>query len=243
MNPFDLEAFENIAPFLRSPDFLAAWKAEVAARKFMPQLSPELLEAHRIATIASAQMNIAELNSVLSQLNQFPTENFQAIKQTVTQNRSKLRDAANDNYKAVSDMVEQASESGTDETLSISEAIAQLLTDLDDSIELPKPDSKQIIHIDKSNIKSYINAVSLLISILGFILAIYQGQSATKLSEQQHAEVMQEQHKQISLQERQIEIGEEQIQLEKQQIEIEKQQAEYLRQIAENPSPDSSADR
>lgn len=228
MNPLDLKLFKNAIPYLSSPeflethkllsnpDFLALHNAGIKAPKALISQSvdipPEALIAESTAISALGGMNIAHINSLLSQLNQIPDENFKVIKRTVAKNRSKIRDAAKDNREAVSDMFKQACESSSYEALVISEDIAQLVASIDDSLKLPELNKEQKIHIDKSNSSTYIGVISIVITLLTFIFMVYQSWSSTRLSERQHAELMQEERK----------------------------QTEYLKQIAENTASTNS---
>lgn len=243
MNPSDLKAFEGIYPFLSSPDFLEAqrlasnpdflalYNAGIKASKGLSvqsvDIPPEALIAESAAISALRGINIAHINSLLGQFDQIPSENFGVIKQAVSQNRSKIRDAAKANHEVASDIVQKASESDTDESLVFSEAVAGLLTDVDDSIELPDSDADKKVHISKSH-PSFSNILTL-IGILLSIYAIYQNQSSSELIKQNHSEQMQEEHKQT--------------QLNKQAINLEEQQTEYLEQIAENTASANSTDQ
>lgn len=188
---------------------------------------PEALAAEGTVISALKGVNIAHINSFLSQLEHIPTKNFEAFKQTITQNRSKICDAAKANYETASNIVKKASESNADETLVLSEAVARLLADADDSIEFPEPDADKKVHILKSH--PGFSKIIALISVILSLCAIYQNQSSSELIKQNHSEQMQEERKQT--------------QLNKQAVELEEQQTEYLKQIAENTASSNNADQ
>lgn len=181
MNPSDLKAFEDIYPFLSSPDFLEAqrlasnpdflalYNAGIKASKGLSvqsvDIPPEALIAECAAISALGGLNIAHINSFLSQLDQIPNENFEVIKQTVTQNRSKLRDAAKANYETASDIVKQASENEDDKTLVLPISVAELIADIDDSIELPNPDADKKVRVPLS----WRDAVKVVAEVTGFV--------------------------------------------------------------------------
>ena len=239
MDPSDFKNLKNKVPYLESPAFLDAQRLasdpDIVAlhdiSRKVPKaqgacIPPEALVASSTAIAALKGMNISHINSFLGHLDQIPKKDFKVIKQTVSQNRSEIRDAAKANYETAADIVKKASESNANETLEFSEAVAQLINDIDDSIELPDPDADKKIHILKSH-----PSFSKIIALIGVILslyAIYQNQSSSELIKQNHSEQMQEERKQT--------------QLNKQAVELEEQQTEYLKQIAEDTASANNAD-
>lgn len=177
MNPSDLGYSKNMIletqRLMSNPDFMALYNASVKIQKdFGIQSVEPLPEALVSASIdissALKEMNITRINSFLSQLDQIPNEDFKVIKQTITQDRSKIRDTANANYKAASDIVKQASENEDDKTLVLPISVAELVADIDDSIELPDPDTDKKVRIPLS----WRGAIKAVATVSGFASSV-----------------------------------------------------------------------
>lgn len=208
MNPSDLGYSKNMIletqRLMSNPNFMALYNDSVKIQKALgtqnvDTLPKALVSASIDISSALKEINIAHINSFLGHLNQIPNEDFKVIKQTITQNRSEIRDTAKANYETAADIVKKASEGNTDKDLVFSEAVAGLLTDIDNSIKFSKPDQEQKIRVDKSNINTYIGIISLIIALSTLLFSIHQSQSSARSSERQHTESMREEQKQTDL--------------------------------------------
>lgn len=183
-------AYQEMIKISHSPEAIKAYENAVRITKhaFIPkslnEVPPAALKLHASAVKALEGLDIAQLNSMLSIANQIPHESFQEIRQSIAQNRSELRDATKANYETASNMVKKASESGSDETLVFPEAVAELITDIDDSLNMPEPDADKKVHIPLSW-KDMLLILSTLLTVLGFAHDLYQGYSSSKSNQQQ----------------------------------------------------------
>lgn len=159
MDPSDLGYSKNMIletqRLMSDSDFMALYNDSVKIQKALGTQNVELLPEALVSAsidISSAlkEINISHINSFLGHLDQIPNEDFKVIKQTITQNRSKIRDAAKANYETASDIVRQSSENEDDKTLVLPISVAELVADLDDSIELPDPDADKKVRIPLS---------------------------------------------------------------------------------------------
>lgn len=117
-----------------------------------------------------------QLNLFFGQLDQLPPENFQAIRQTIIQNRSELRDAAKTNYETATDIVKQAFENEDDKTLVLPISVAELIADIDDSIELPNPDADKKVRIPLFW-RNIVKVVAEVIEFVGSVATLYESLS------------------------------------------------------------------
>ena len=103
-----------------------------------------------------------------------------------------------------------SSESESNDYIDLPEPVAELISDIDDSIELPSPNSNQVIRIDKSNRDTLFAVLGLLLSIFSLFYSMFSDNASTALSKQQHAERIQQsedQHEELMLEEqRQTEL-------------------------------------
>lgn len=156
MDPSDLGYSKNMIletqRLMSDPDFMALYNDSVKIQKALGTQNVEPLPEALVSAsidISSAlkEINISHINSFLGHLDQIPNEDFKVIKQTITQNRSEIRNTAKANYETAADIVKKASECNTDKDLVLSEDVAGLLTDVDDSIEFPDPDADKKVRI------------------------------------------------------------------------------------------------
>lgn len=144
-------------------------------------MTPEELQTFNIAVATSPGFSTTQLNLALNQLSELPDASIQQFKQAVLQNRSKLRDAAEAGLDTASDLIEQVSRHGIDTTFEFPEFFSELVSYVDDSIEL---------------VENHAGVTGIAVTILTFFLLWMRERSNAKLSEQRHFEDMQEKQKQ-----------------------------------------------
>lgn len=185
---------------ISSPKLLKAYaKNAQIASKFMP--SPELLKVWNSAIALNKSLDIAHLNALNKQIASLPKTDFQKIKNMIYENRSQIYDAVQTNIETISPNVEQSDQDNIDETLIMSEQVAELINTIDKSINFPQPDSNKQLHIKKSH-TDYFKVIELILTIGSLILALYgihQNNDTTELLKKIHFERMQEEQIQTKL--------------------------------------------
>lgn len=87
-------------------------------------------------------------------------------------------------------------ESDVNGYIDLSETLANLVSDIDDSIELSKPNPEQIVRIRKADFDTYATVIGLLLAIITLVHGIYSSYSSTELRKKQHAELLQQNQQQ-----------------------------------------------
>lgn len=98
--------------------------------------------------------------------------------------------------------------SGTETTdyIDLPQPVAELISDIDNSIELPSPDSEHVVRVRKLNHDTYLSVISILLTLISLFYGVISSNSSANLSKQQHKELMQQnqqQHKELLLQDQQ----------------------------------------
>lgn len=81
-------------------------------------------------------------------------------------------------------------EQDSDSFIDLPESVAEFISDIDDSIELPAPNADRIVHVNKSNLDAFSLVLTVLCTVLSIISATYLSAESTALSIQQHKERM-----------------------------------------------------
>ena len=264
MDPDLLKAIENATRFTQSPEFQLALKAatspafldaqRLGAKVQKLAANPDILATHNAFMAASKGLNIAQLNSTLSQFKQIPAESFNVFKQVAAENSSELRNIVKANYETISNMFEQNSKDDADKELVVPETVAELVTDADDTIEFPEPDDDRQIRIPLfkgDRFKKPITAVYTAVCLIATsfidpygLYSIHQSNADTELRIQQHDEIMQLERRKIQLLKCEVEFSERTAEAKEREAEAAERTAEaaehaveYLKIIAENTAP------
>lgn len=143
---------------------------------------------------------------------------------------------------ANSELFEPDNESQNEsDSIELPKEFAELIYQVDSSIELPEADENDAVQVKKSNtdtFKKVMKVISYIMSVITFLYMFYQSYSDTALANQHHAETMQqsEEHHLEQMQQEQQHHDERMQEEKKQTLELQKQ-SKYLKQIAENTSP------
>lgn len=182
----------------------------------LPKLT---LSTETIKTLNSISLDIAQLSTAFQKIDLLPKADFQKIKNIVYENHSQIYDAVHDTMETDSSNIEQSDQNNNNETLIMSEQVAELVNTIDNSVEFSQPDSEKQIHIKKSD-TNYFNIIAILIALAQFFYSIYQSNASTELSKQNHAELMQEEHQQTEELKQQTQEEQKQTQEEQKQTKI-----------------------
>ncbi len=151
---------------------------------------------------------VTQLNSTIEQFALLSPPVIHEFENLLTQNNSELLEAAKINSEPLSLVFEHDSENTADDTIILPEPVVGLLNSIDDSMELPKSDADNLVHIKKSD-TDYCKIISIVFTILSIILeiySIYQNNDTSKLLEKNHYEQMQETRKQTNELQKQNEL-------------------------------------
>lgn len=236
-NTIQSEKYRTLSELLKTVPPPELLKAAVENAQFYSKIapSPELLKIWNSTMALYKSLDIAQLNHISKQIASLPKTDFQKIKNTVYENRSQIYDAVHDTMETISSNIEQSDQNNNDETLIISEQVAELVNIVDDSSEFPQPDSDKHIHIKKTNkrYQSIINTLHIIIfSVILPFYNTYQNDSTATLLVKNHNEVIQAIDKNHS----------EEMQALNKIINIWEQALPFLEQIAENTSSNQNKD-
>lgn len=92
-----------------------------------------------------------------------------------------------------------SSEEISDDYIELSEPLADIVQQIDDSIELPKADENNVVRIPKIDRNTVLSVLGIILSLIMGLYTIYSNISNTELSIEQHNESMQEEQKQTEL--------------------------------------------
>ncbi len=148
---------------------------------------------------------VTQVNSAMEQFALLSPPVIHELENLFVPNSSKLLETAKINSEFLSLVFEHDSENTADDTIILSESVVGLLNSIDNSMELPESGADKLIHIKKSD-TSYLQIISIILSIFFYISGIYQNNETSKLLEKNHSEQMQELHKQTNELQKQNEL-------------------------------------
>lgn len=158
----------------------------------LPKLT---LSTETIKVLNNISLDIAQLSTAFQKMDSLPKADFQKIKNIVYENHSQIYDAVHDTVETVSSNIEQSDQNNNNETLIMSEQVAELVNTIDNSVKFSQPYSDNQIHIKKSD-TNYFNIIAILIALAQFFYSIYESNASTELSKQNYAELIQEEYQQ-----------------------------------------------
>lgn len=198
-----------------------------AATEALKSLASDLVlsdGATKYSQIALSQLNMFAFPN--TEISKIPFDTFKRICE-IPQDMEQFIDIANDSIKSLSEAnINQNKNSHID----LPNSLAQFISSVDDSIELPESDSKNIVCVkETSNSTNFWDVISLIINIISIFIAFYFNYSAAISNTQQHSELMQEVRKQTVEEEKQT------LELQK-QTEQQMQQTQIMEHIQQNIS-------
>lgn len=114
----------------------------------------------------------------------------------------------------------------TDDCIELEKSVADIVKQIDESIELPNPNKENKVQIEKSNSEVFWQVISIILTIITILQAAYYHNADAVSSAQDHAELMQEEILQT--------------QEEKNQTDEQMKQTEILKQIEKNTDSNKS---
>ena len=199
LSPELINAFNNLS---LSPEISSIQEMAKNFQAYYPELYNSNLTATTIAQAASKAFNANVPN------------NYDLIKGTVSAIASYAETLTNLNtatsgidsiVSAVSsalgslDKSTTSSEEISNDYIDLSEPLADLVQQIDDSIELPEADENNVVRVPKIDRNTVLSVLGIIISVIMALYTIQSNNSNAKLSTEQHNESMQEEQKQTGL--------------------------------------------
>ena len=196
---FDMQASSSMANIVSSTNYIANYWSIIAG----PITCSPAISSISAFTSVTKNMNISN-EAVTSALSTFKTitEQYKMVNDTLAQSvlqafsciastGDNLIKIANLCAKALSPLTEVDLTEEDNVHIDLPEQLSEFVNAVDNTIELPQSDSENLIRIEKTNPDVFWKIISMLLTIIGIIIPIYLNAADTKLSEQQHAEIMQ----------------------------------------------------